>query len=336
MRKFFLLLLTLAGVAPATLTAWGPTAHRVIARAGVSALPGDVPGFLKADIDWIGARAITPDSWRAASEPFAKMAEDPNHNWYMDRFEFLRPIPRSRTEFTLALYDEQRRLLPTDPAAARLLNIANAGSLPYQVAEIEERLKVAFREWRGLRASGGDTRFIERDAAFYTGWLAHYAGDSAMPLHTSIHHDGWVGDNPNSYTRDGSIHWRFENDFVDLTTLTDADVAVNLPAAVRIPDVFTGTLAHLTRAHTRVEQVYALDAAGALRDRGNAAARTLVLTCTREAATFLRDLIYTAWITSGEPGVPIPPPPGFVAPTDPRHPAYNPATGSAPAPIPPS
>jgi hypothetical protein len=223
-----------------------------------------------------------------------------------------------------------------DPAAARLMNVANAGTLPYQVVEIEERLKVALREWRTLRAAGAETRFIERDAAFYVGWLAHYVGDGAMPLHSSMHHDGWVGEDPQHYTRDGSIHWRFENDFVDLTSLTDQDLEAAVPPAVKVPDVFTATLAHVARAHTRVEQVYALDLRGAFTDRGNREARTLMLTCTSEAATLLRDLIYTAWVTSGEPGVPIPPPPGFITPNDPRHPAYNPATGSAPAPLPPS
>jgi len=336
MRKFFLLLCTLALLSPAVVTAWGPTGHRVIARVALQRLPPEVPAFLAADIDWIGARAIVPDSWRAASQPFAKAEEDPNHGWYMERFEFLRTIPRSRNEFLLALYDEHKRLLTANPAAAQLMNVANAGTLPYQVTEIEERLKVAFREWRGLRASGSDTRFIERDAAFYVGWLAHYAADGGMPLHSSIHHDGWIGDNPQNYTREGSIHWRFENDFVDLTGLTDADLERSLPPAERIPDVFDGVRAHLTRAHLRVEQVYALDQRGALRDRADAEARSLVLTCTREAATLLRDLIYTAWLSSGEPGIPIPAPTGFVQPTDPKHPGYNPATGSAPAPRPPS
>lgn len=334
MRKFFLLVLAATVVVPGVVTAWGPTAHRLIARAAVSGLPADVPRFLAGDIDWIGARAIVPDSWRAASEPFVKMEEDPNHVWYMERIAFLKTVPRSRTAYLLALYDEQKRLQTADPAAARLMNVANAGTLPYQVVEIEERLKVAFREWRGLRAGGGETRFIERDAAFYVGWLAHYAADGAMPLHSSIHHDGWVGDNPRNFTRDGSIHWRFENDFVDLTTLTEAELSTGLPAATRLPDVFDAVLAHLARAHTRVDQVYALDARGALRDRNSAEARTLMLTCTREATALLRDLIYTAWVSSGEPGVPIPAPPGFVQPNDPRHPLYDPATGSAPAPLP--
>ena len=43
------------------------------------------------------------------------------------------------------------------------------------------------------------------------GWLGHYVADAAMPLHDSIHHDGWAGDNPKGYTRDPNIHGRFES-----------------------------------------------------------------------------------------------------------------------------
>src|SRR6476661_3169353 len=92
------------------LNAWGQTAHRVISRAAVKALPSDVPPFVGQQIDWIGLRSITPDSWRNASEPFAKIEEDPNHGWFMEQFAFMRTIPRSRYEFVLALYDEYKRL----------------------------------------------------------------------------------------------------------------------------------------------------------------------------------------------------------------------------------
>lgn len=311
--------------------AWGPTAHRVIARVAVRTLPGNVPDFLAREIDWIGVRAVTPDSWRAASEPFVKMEEDPNHEWYMEEFAFLPTIPRSRTEFLLAVYDEHRRLAAIDPDAAALMNVRWTGTLPYQTVEIYERLKVAFREWRALRANGADAQYIERDAAFYVGWLAHYVGDAAMPLHTSIHHDGWQGPNPLGYTRAGAIHWGFENDFVELIDLRESDVQPRVPAAEQLSDPFTAMLAFLDRSHTRVEDVYRLEQQGELRDAGSGPARELIYTCTAEAAAMLRDLIVSAWSASADPGAPIPPLPGSIPPNDPRHPRYNAATGSAPA-----
>ena len=55
-----------------------------------------------------------------------------------------------------------------------------------------------------------------------------------------------------------------------------------------------------------------------------------VYTRTAEAATLLRDLVYTAWLesesTARAGGT------EMIQPTSPRHPQYNPSTGSAPAP----
>jgi len=328
MRQFLTIVVLAAACAPAAVGAWGMTAHRAISRAAVRALPPEVPPFLARQIDWIGERSITPDSWRGASEPFAKIEEDPNHGWFMEQFAFMQPIPRSRYEFVIALHDEFLRLRTSDPEKARLTNVRWTGTLPYAAVETYERLKVAFREWRRAEQSGSNRTFIEQDAAFYTGWLSHYIADGAMPLHTSVHHDGWQGANPAGYTTEPSIHSRFETSFVDRMNLGDADLVARVPEATRLPDPFTAVLAHLERSHTRVERVYQLDRSGAYGDAGNSEARALVLMCTTDAATLLRDLIYTAWLGSGEPLAPVP---GGLQPMNPLHPQYNPATGSAPA-----
>src|SRR4051812_5289734 len=211
MRKVLLLTVVACGLLQLHAAAWGAAAHRVVSRAAILALPGDLPTFLARQIDWIGGRSVLADTWRGPSEPFAKAAEDPNHVWYMEQFAFLRQIPRSRDEFMLAVYDEHLRLRAPDPARAALTNIHYTGTLPYAATEGYERLKVAFRTWRDLQARKQDTTFIEQDAAFYVGWMSHYIADGAQPIHTSIHHDGWVGENPKTYTRDGGIHWLFEN-----------------------------------------------------------------------------------------------------------------------------
>jgi hypothetical protein len=74
--------------------------------------------------------------------------------------------------------------------------------------------------------------------------------------------------------------------------------------------------------------VYALERQHALSDHSNAAARELVYLCTSDGAGLLRDLVYTAWVTSATPAAPRT---GIVQPNDPKHSRYNPATGTAPA-----
>ena len=328
MKRVLPILLCVLALIQAHTFAWGVAGHRVVSRAAIRALPGDVPPFLARQIDWIGTRSVLADSWRAPSEPFAKAAEDPNHVWYMEQFAFLRQVPRSRDGFMLAVYDEHLRLRASDPAKAALTNIHYTGTLPYAATEGYERLKVAFRTWRELNAKKQDTTFIEQDAAFYLGWMSHYIADGAQPLHTSVNHDGWVGDNPKGYTRDGAIHWQFENTFVDLIDVRESDVQSRIPTAPKkLPDPFAAVLAHLDRAHTRVDQLYQLERNRAYDDKNSQQGRELVYVCIADAATLLRDLIYTAWMTSADPV------PSF-DPDDqtnnPKNPRYNPATGSAP------
>jgi hypothetical protein len=281
MRTLIFLVIVLALAAPERPSAWWLTAHTVINRTAVATLPEEVPDFLRRQIDWIGARSIAPDSWRDATEPSLKAIEDPNHTWYLEVIPPMAQLPRSRNDFILMARD-----------------VRATGTLPYAMIENYERLKVAFRTWRGLRARHENTTFIEMDAAFYVGWLGHYVGDGAMPLHTSIHHNGWVGENPKNYTRDPDIHGRFEGEFVDLIELTGGDITGRVPAAQPLADPLAAFLSYLDRSHTRVEQVYALDQTGAYEDAGNAEARELVYACTTEAAAMLRDLIYSAWRAS--------------------------------------
>jgi hypothetical protein len=331
MRKWLFFVLAFVFLSQRAGFGWGPTGHVVITRAAINALPADAPGFVKRQIDWIGSRSITPDSYRAASEPFIKMAEDPSHEWHLEQVTFLKTIPRSRVEFIQALYDEYKRLEKSDPAKAALANPTSTGMLPYTTLEVYERLKVTFRTWREQQGNKQATTLTEQDAAFYIGWLSHYVADASQPLHSSIHHDGWRGENPKSFTRDGALHWGFENDFVDLIGLKEGDIQSRIAPAKTVADPFSAILAHLARSNTRVEQVYALDQQHALTDKSNAAARELVYVCTSDGATLLRDLIYTAWTTSAAPAAPRT---GIVQPNDPKNPRYNPATGTAPAEVP--
>ncbi|MEJ8629977.1 hypothetical protein P0F65_09500 [Sphingomonas sp. I4] len=92
-----------------------------------------------------------------------------------------------------------------------------------------------------VRAGAGvDGSVPEQHCAFQTIRLGHYIGDGSQPLHNSVNSDGWRGPNPNGYTRDRSIHGRFESGFVDAIGLTPADI---MP---RIGPSRTGTATYST------------------------------------------------------------------------------------------
>jgi hypothetical protein len=293
----------------------------------VDGLPGDGPSFLKEHRDWIASTGPVPDSWRGAAEPYSKLFEDPNHGWFKEQFAFLTTIPRSRYEFVLRLYDEYLRIKTSDPERAALTNVRWTGTLPYAAIENYDRMKSAMRLYRAAGEGSAQRDFLARDIAFYMGWLGHYTADGAQPLHDTIHHDGWAGDNPKNYTREPAIHTRFESAFVELIQLEEKDITGQMAAPRLLDDPFAAILAHLDDASTHVEEVYQLDQRGALAQKDDAQARALVTRQLSRAAALLRDLTYTAWVESGKPAA------GRGAGANPTlrtNPAYNPETGTAP------
>jgi hypothetical protein len=329
MHRIVVIALTLAAVVllSAPGAAWGVRAHTWINRVAVRTLPDDGPTFLKAHEDWIAYLSVIPDAWRRPSEPFLKMLEDPNHGWFKEQFAFMTAIPRSRYEFVVKLYDEQRRLAAAGDPAATLTNVRWTGTMAYAAVEGYERMLTGMRTYRALKARTEDTRFAELEIAFYMGWTGHYAGDGAQPLHDTVHHDGWQGANPKDYTTNPRVHGIFETQFVELMKLDGGDFQPRVPAARVLADPFTAILAHLDEAGRYTERVYQLEKAGALTDPANADARALVIQQATHGSALLRDLAHTAWVRSGEP--PVNDPDGN--PIAPAHPRYDPATGSAPA-----
>lgn len=326
------LLLVLAATACAALSApvlaWGDRAHAVIDRAAIAALPADGPVFLRKYADYVAASATLPDSWRSASEPFSKMEEDPNHGWFREQFAFLKPIPRSRYEFILALHDEYLRIKDREPERAKRTNVRWTGTLPYAAMEAYGRLVVCMRQVRAAQKAGADASVPEQNCAFQVARLGHYIGDGAQPLHDSVNSDGWLGANPKGYTTDRSIHGRFETQFVDAIALEPKDIAGRIPAALghRQGDMFDAVLAYLDEAGSKMETVYILEKRAGFADPQDRDVRDLVYARTAAGAEMLRDMLYRAWTESAEPPAQVNP-----APLDFANPKFNPATGSAPA-----
>ncbi|MCU1273248.1 MAG: hypothetical protein JWO48_679 [Bryobacterales bacterium] len=332
--------------------AWGVRGHTLANLAAVETIPSNGPAFLKAQKAYIGHLGTIPDTWRSVAEPYLRISEDANHSWYTEGFDFMPEPPRSRTEFILRVHDEYLRISKSDPERAKLLNIRYTGLQAYSIIEGYERMKAGMRLYRHVSDRNSQPfsnisslyrqispafqdaaqvkQMLATDIAFYMGWLGHYVADAAMPLHDSIHHDGWVGDNPKEYTRDPNIHGRFESEYVDLIATTEADLLKHVPREARhLDNPWQATLNHSLDARNFVEDVYRLDLSGAFRDKDNREARELVYKRIAAGATFLRDLAYTAWIESAKPVPQVKP---IDQPHNPQNPRFNPAAGSAPAP----
>lgn len=276
---------------------WGDQGHTDINFVAASKIPKSMPAFLTtssavARIAYLGPE---PDRWRGASEYALNSAQSPDHFINLERIEGLGKLPQGRYEFYKLLY-AKRAATRNNPDEFLPENV---GLQPYITMEIFERLKVAFRDYRSLKQARKDTGPVEQNAIFYAGWLGHYVADGSQPLHTSIEYDGWVGANPEGFTSQRGIHWRFENDFVN-RTITARDFASMVGAPRQLTDPFGDYLKYLWASHGFVKQVYELDKSGSFNGAGTPEAVKFTERRLAAGAQMLLDLWYTAWLESAE------------------------------------
>jgi hypothetical protein len=293
--RLFLSALAAAGLAcvlaqPPAAYGWGDEGHRLVNRLAASTLPADVPAFLRspeaiAEIEYLGPE---PDRWRSAAEPELSAVQAMEHFIDLEPADALGPLPRCRLDFEAKVFASGQRP-------------EKVGLQPWQTTEVWERLKAALREYRKLNAAHQDTRPVEQAILFYAGWLGHYVGDGAQPLHTTIQYNGWVGPNPNGYTTSHKIHWQFEGPFV-AANLREPEVRAKMtqPKAIQ-GDIFDAYVAYLRHSKTYVEKVYQLEKVGGFAGKGTAESREFTAERLGAAASMLRDMIYTAWLESAKP-----------------------------------
>lgn len=270
--------------------AWGNEGHRMINRLAIANLPSDTPAFLRSpaaiqEIEYLGPE---PDRWRSPAEPELASAQAPEHFIDLDPADALGALPHKRFDFLQKAYAAGQKP-------------ERIGLQPWVATEVWERLKAALRDYRQLSAAHQDTHDVEQAAIFYAGWLGHYVGDASQPLHTTDKYNGWVGPNPNNYTTEHKIHWQFEGQFV-AANLHAADIQPKMTPVHDLPgDLFDNYMAYLRHTYTYVEKVYQLEKAGGFTGAGTPESRDFTAERLAAGASMLRDMIYTAWLDSGQP-----------------------------------
>lgn len=281
-----LLLASFAGAAHA----WGEAGHRMIGLAAAQALPADMPAFFREaapQLSWLNPE---PDRWRdpieALIDPSMGASSAAEH--YLDMEKLTPPMRATlnRDTYLAAIH-------ATGEGAAAV------GTLPYAVLDGFQRLRVDFRLWRDEKDADA-RRWLEQRIVNEAGVLGHYVADASNPHHTTIHHDGWVGDNPKHYGTAKGFHYRFEGLYVGSHFKAEdlkAPLAALKPQALSDPRA--ALWAYLDRSHGDVEPLYQLDAAAPFDDQpGDEAHRAFALARLVEGAQMLRDVWYTAWIGS--------------------------------------
>ncbi len=292
-------LLALA-TAVAALAAWGDAGHRMTGEAAALKMPASTPAFFRNASRQLAYLNPEPDRWRDRGErtldPALDDATAPDH--FID-MEMATP-----SVLTAALKAPDRYAYLDTLSAANVKGVA-MGLLPFRILELSQQLREDFRLWRA--APDSTKAWIEARIIDDAGILGHYVADGSNPAHTSIHYNGWAGPNPNGYATDKRFHSRFESAYVG-ANIKLSDVLSRVDTLPRVfPDLRTAIIAYLRSTNAEVEHLYQLDKAHPF-DTTTTNAEDKAFTVGRLAAgaTMLRDVWWTAWITSGQP-VPMPP-----------------------------
>jgi len=310
------LIVLVAGALPGA--AWDYEGHRTVNQLALASLPTNFPAFIftAAARERIAFLAGEPDRWRNTPDPALKHFNNPDH--YFD----LEDLPSARLEpaalgpfrFDFAVQLARARAAraegfpavdpPKDPDHTRAL----AGFLPWTITEYQGKLKSGFSYLREFERAGhpGEIANARENIIYIMGIMGHFVGDGAQPLHTTRHHHGWVGANPNHYSTNYSIHAWIDGGYLNQFGVTTDKLlpkvrparalSFDRPGAGRT-NVFPVVLAYLIEQHQQVEPLYRLEKAGQLSGRRelNEEGYDFITGQVIRAGQMLGDLWVTAW-----------------------------------------
>lgn len=270
------------------LWAWGADGHILIARLASHALPDGMPSFFTKAGKEMEFLANEPDRWRDRDEAKVSQAlragTDSDHWFELDLYN-PNVLPPTRYDYI-------------EEIKSKNLKPPVVGLLPYRAMELYQRVNLGFRRWR--KATDADEkRFLENQIIHDAGLLAHYVGDASMPLHTSSNYNGWMAPlNPKSYSTDRTLHARFESEFVK-QRVKEADVQPLLREVTVVERPLETLHQHIKRSYAQVEPLYEMERTTPFKaDQASPEAMKFVTTRLADAASVLRDLWWTAWVTS--------------------------------------
>jgi hypothetical protein len=308
-----------AGAVLAATTLAGPSAqgwdapmHRAITEVALAKLAETSGAAWLAEPSTIAQSAFLAteaDRYRGTKIAFLDHENGPEHYLDIELLDAhgltLATLPPLRYDFVAAVTRTtppaapagERRGVVAPPGAPK--GVTDIGFVPYAIAEHYAKLVSALNTVRVLDRIGGPERAEQRAAARASvvtalGHLSHFVADAAQPLHTTIHHHGWVGENPESFTDDRGFHAYIDGAIVMHHEIDLATIAASGPAprAISADELWPAILAHIERSHALMRPLYAMHRDGSLREE---AGRALILERLGDATSMLAGLYQLAW-----------------------------------------
>ncbi|MSU23546.1 MAG: hypothetical protein EXS32_06950 [Opitutus sp.] len=273
-------------LAPAVLRAWDYEGHRMVNQVALAALPKDFPAFVQAPAaaERIAFLAGEADRWRNLSydQPLYNGAAM-DHYFDVEQVTLAgldrAKLPSLRYEFAAQFAAGRAAHRDEFPPIDEARNSGHTrewcGFLPWAVAENFHKLRAAFSYLKTFEELGTKEEIANAQAnvLYYMGFLGHFVGDGAQPLHSTHHSNGWAGPNPHGYTIWPGFHSWIDSGFIAKAGIKFADLAPRVTPAGVIslaprPDgrdaMFVAVVDYLLVQHQRVEPLYQMEKAGQL------------------------------------------------------------------------
>ncbi len=303
--------------------AWDYEGHRMVNQLALAALPADFPSFVRepANAGRIAFLAGEPDRWRNNPDLPIRHYNSPDH--YLDLEQLIGagidPARVSALRYVFASQYAAGRAV--DPAAYLAIDPAKntdrtrewPGFLPWAITEYYGKLRSAFSYLKTLEELGAPEEVANARAnvVYLMGVMGHYLGDLAQPLHTTKHHNGWVGDNPKAYTRWPGFHSWIDGGFIARAGIKLADLAPRVSPAEPVPPdpdaagrdpMFAAIMGLVIEQNRLVEPLYALEKTGALKAdvaATSAAGQEFIKARLLSGGRMLASVWLTAWKNAG-------------------------------------
>lgn len=311
MRRFVLALLTLVAACPGAI-AWNAEGHRIVTYLALDGLPTDMPEWLRdREVrDRIAYQASEPDRWRGTRSNTLAHENNPDHYLDVDSLDqfglTLDTVPPLRYEFLKAMIVAKREhpemVDPYDDAKDADRTREWPGFVLHAIAEHYAKLRSGFNTLRILESLNDPTRAAQlaqarENVVYEMGVLSHFVGDAAQPLHTTKHHHGWVGPNPNGYTTDYAFHAFIDGGVIKLHALSFDTLRPLMVYDQRVnaQDPWRDELVYIRRSFELVEPLYKLQKSGELERE---AGKKFIAGRLTDAGAMLEAMYHGAWIAS--------------------------------------
>jgi hypothetical protein len=315
-----LLLACLLRIFPPACFAWDYEGHRIVNQLALASLPTNFPAFVRppAAAERIAFLAGEPDRWRNTPDLPLKHLNGPDHYidlealaWYDLKSEML-PVFRYDfvAQLSLARKAHPEKLPPIEPGRNEDHTRELVGFLPWAITESYGKLKSSFSYLKAFEENDGTPEEIanaQQDAIYVMGVMGHYVGDASQPLHTTIHHHGWIGENPHNYSTKQSFHSWIDGGYFAKTggaNLKELQQKLRAAQAVRIngreakpEEMFQAAMLFIIEQHKLLEPLYQMDHDGKLSGEGENGmqGKAFLEGQLIKSGQMLGDIWYSAW-----------------------------------------